>query len=68
MSGQPFSHPNFGNEVRLEQTGREVKLIFVAKSEAQAESLADTILSQLKSGAINLTMMGKPTSISEETR
>lgn len=65
MSGRPFSHPNFGKEVRIEQYGREVRLIFVAGSEAQADDLVKTLLKQLKAGALNLTMMGKPTGITE---
>ena len=67
MSGRGFTHPNFGNEARVEVWGREVRLIFVASDGRKAESLAETIVSQLKSGAINLTLMGKPTSV-EETR
>jgi len=65
MSDRQFSHPNFGNEARVEVAGREVRLIFVAASEAKADSLADSILSQLKNGAINMTMMGKVTSVTE---
>lgn len=62
MSDRPFTHPNFGREVRIEQFGREVHLIFVAGSDQQADSLVDTLLDQLKAGALNLTMMGgKPT-------
>lgn len=66
MSGQAFTHPNFGKEARVEVWGREVRLIFVANTETQANDLADKIVRQLKDGAINLTMMGKPTSITEE--
>ena len=62
MSDRAFSHPNFGREARIEQYGREVHLIFVAGTERQASSLVDTLLEQLKAGALNLTMMGgKPT-------
>jgi len=63
-----FTHPNFGNEVRVETTGREVALIFVAKSDAAADELAATILQQLKAGAVNITLMGEPTSITETTK
>lgn len=65
MSAQGFTHPNFGKEVRIEQYGREVHLIFKADTDRQADSLVETILAQLKNGAINLTMMGKPTSVTE---
>ena len=61
-----FTHPNFGHEVRVEQRGREVSVIFVAGTADQAESLCETILSQLKAGALNITLMGKPTSVSED--
>lgn len=63
MSARGFTHPNFGSEARVEQYGREVRLIFVAGTEAQADSLAESIVSQLQAGAINITMMGKPTAI-----
>lgn len=62
---QGFTHPNFGKEARVEVWGREVRLIFVAGTAAQANSLADKMIEQLKAGAINLTMMGKPTSVKE---
>lgn len=44
MTDRPFTHPNFGREVRIEQFGREVHLIFVAGSDRQADSLVDTLL------------------------
>lgn len=63
MTDRPFSHPHFGQQVRIEQDGREVRLIFVAGSERKADDLVATLLDQLKAGALNLTLMGKPTSI-----
>lgn len=60
---QAFSNPDFGNEVRVEQFGREVRLTFVAGNTAKADALVETLLSQLKAGALNLTMMGTPTSV-----
>jgi hypothetical protein len=60
---RPFTHPNFGKEVRIKQIGKEVHLIFVANTEHQSDSMCDELLRQLKSGAIHLTLMGKPTSI-----
>ena len=66
MTDREFTHPNFGTEARVECQGREVRLIFVAGSAVKAQSLAKGILDQLKNGALNLTMMGKPTSITEE--
>lgn len=65
MSGRAFSHPNFGKEARVETCGREVRLIFIANTEAQATDLADAILKQLKEGGVHLSMMGKPTSVIE---
>ena len=65
MSDRAFSHPNFGKEVRIEQFGKEVHLIFVAATRAQSDSMCDELLRQLKSGALNLTLMGAPTSIEE---
>ena len=67
MSARGFTNPNFGKEVRVEQWGREVHLIFVGESEAKANDLVDNILGQLKAGAINITMMGKPTKIENDT-
>lgn len=66
MSARGFTNPNFGSEVRVEQWGREVHLIFVGASEAKANDLVGNILGQLKAGAINITMMGQPTSVTEE--
>jgi hypothetical protein len=66
MMAQGFSHPNFGTQARIEQIGREVRLIFVAGTVAQAESLAESIVAQLQSGAVKLTMMGEPTSVEEQ--
>jgi hypothetical protein len=39
-----------GNEVRVEQTGREVHLIFVTKAASEADGLREEIIEQLKSG------------------
>ena len=61
-----FTHPNFGNEARVELNGCEVRLIFVAGNRVKAESLALSLLEQLQAGAVNITMMGKPTAIVEE--
>ena len=66
MTDRVFTHPNFGTEARLEQDGREVRLIFVAATEAKAADLCEAILAQLKAGAINITMMGKPTKVTEQ--
>ena len=68
MSARPFTHPNFGHEVRVEQQGREVRLIFVAATFEKAGDMADHLLSQLKAGALNVTLMGRPTGVEEETR
>lgn len=68
MSARGFTNPNFGSEVRVEQWGREVHLIFVGATEAKAGDLVDNIVDQLKAGAINITMMGQPTAVTEEKR
>ena len=65
MTARGFTHPNFGNQARVEQHGREVRLVFVAGTLEQASDMADTIVSQLKNGALNITLMGKPTSVEE---
>lgn len=62
---RPFSHPNLGHQVRVEQSGREVRLIFVCGTVDKAEGLADDLLRQLTDGALNLTLMGKPTHVEE---
>ena len=66
MSDRPFSHPNFGKEVRIEQFNKEVHLVFVASSQSQADSMCDELLRQLKGGAVNLTLMGVPSSVTED--
>lgn len=60
-----FTHPDLGRETRVEQYGREVRLIFVCGSEAKADDLVDALVRQLKAGSLNLSLMGKPTSIIE---
>jgi hypothetical protein len=65
MSDRGFTHPNFGNQVDIEQQGRQVRLTFTAGTVAQAESLAEHLLAQLEGGALNLTLMGKPKSVIE---
>lgn len=65
MSDRPFTHQNLGRQVRIEQFGKEVRLIFVTGTQAQSNDLCDDILRQLKSGTLNLTLMGTPTSIEE---
>jgi hypothetical protein len=61
MTDRLFSHPDFGREVRVDQFGKEVHLIFVADNVQQANSLVDTLLEQLKAGTLHLTLMGKHT-------
>lgn len=65
MSAQQFSDPNFGREVRIEQDGREVRLIFVAKTKERADSMVERLLGQLQAGMLHITIAGKPTSIEE---
>ena len=68
MTDRGFTHPSFGKQVRIEQFGREVHLIFVADTMGQSDSLCEHLLGQLKAGALNITLMGKPTSVEEEPR
>jgi hypothetical protein len=66
MVARTFTNPDYGNECRVEVMDNEVALVFVAASNAKADALAENILGQLKKGAINITLMGKPTKITEE--
>ena len=66
MTDRQFTHPGIGNAARVEVWGNEMRLIFVCKSEAAANDVADSIINQMKQGVLNITMMGKPTSITEE--
>ena len=61
-----FTNPDYGKEVRVEVMDNEVALVFVASSNAKAEALAKNILAQLKQGAFNISLMGKPTKVIEE--
>jgi hypothetical protein len=65
MSARGFSHPDLGREARVEQWGNEVRLIFVCGTEAKAADLVNSIVGQMKAGALNLTLMGKPTKVTE---
>jgi hypothetical protein len=66
MKDRGFTNPNFGNEVRIEQFGCEVRLTFVAGTVPQADDMVENLLKQLKAGALNLTLMGKPTKVTHE--
>jgi hypothetical protein len=65
MTDRGFTHPNFGKQARIEQYGKEVHLVFVAGTQTQSDSMCDELLTQLKAGALNITLMGKPTSVEE---
>lgn len=65
MTDRPFTHPNAGKQIRVEQNACEVRLVFVCDTQAMSDSLCKDLLRQLKVGALNLTLMGKPTSIEE---
>lgn len=65
-SDREFTHPDFGTEVRVEVHGRDVCLTFVANSEDLAIEMANDLVGQLKRGALNITLLGKPTSITRE--
>lgn len=65
MTDRGFSHPNAGRQVIVTQHGKEVHLIFVCTTQAMSDSLVEDLQKQLKGGAINLTLMGKPTKIED---
>ena len=56
MTARAFTNPNVGKEVRIEQYGREVHLIFKASTEDKADALVENLLAQLKNGAVDLTV------------
>ena len=66
MDDRQFTHANYGKAARVEVWGTEVRLIFIADTESKANDLADSILAQMKEGAVTITMMGRPTSVVEE--
>jgi hypothetical protein len=45
-----------GREVRVEQHGKEIHLVFVALTQALADVLRDDLIAQLQSGGFNLTL------------
>lgn len=46
MSDRGFTHPNFGRQVRIEQFGKEVHLIFVAATMEHLTVCATLFLSR----------------------
>lgn len=60
-----FSNPAVGQEIRIEQYDKEVHLIFVASTQAKSNALVENLLTQLKAGAVNITVMGKPSQVRE---
>ncbi|MCD9821156.1 hypothetical protein [Bradyrhizobium japonicum] len=67
MSDRGFSHPNLGHAVEIKQQGNRVALIFVCNTGERATELVDDLLRQLRGGALNITLMGKPTGTKEWT-
>ncbi|UGY13784.1 hypothetical protein HAP48_0035210 [Bradyrhizobium septentrionale] len=65
MTARGFSHPNLGKAVEIKQQGKRVALIFVCTTEERAGDQVEDLLQQLQDGALNLTLMGKPTGIKE---
>lgn len=65
MNTRRFDLPNFGKELRIEQCGEEVHLIFVAKSQSQSDSMCDELFRLLKTGELNLTLTAKPAGVHE---
>lgn len=62
-----FTHPHFGKEARVELWGNEVRLVFIAADSVRATELAEYLVEQMQNGAVNITVMGKPDDIVEET-
>lgn len=63
MSGPPSPHS--GNEMRVEQDGCEVRIVFVCSTSAQAAGLVEDIVKQLRNGTLQLTVKGDPTDVIE---
>lgn len=63
MSG--YKYPNYGRQVRIEQYGQEVHLIFVAGSMQQADDVVNDLLNQLKQGHLQIKIQGQPSTIIE---
>lgn len=61
-----YSLPTVGHEVQVEQRGRRVTLCFVAATQAKADALAEYLVAQLRDGTLQITVMGKPTSVSRD--
>jgi hypothetical protein len=67
MGGEKaWSHPNHGEQLRVEVDGCETRLIFVGKSRAAADKLADDLLAQIKKGSIKINIGGTISKIVEE--
>jgi hypothetical protein len=49
-------------QVRIEKAIREVRLVFVLETAAEANDLRAVLLRQIKDGAVNLTL-GKPSRV-----
>lgn len=57
----------FGKEVRVEQSGKEIHLIFVASTQKEASDLREEIVTQLKSGrGFALTLSGQAEAMTEQ--
>lgn len=65
MSDRAFTHPNLGKQITIKRHGRDVTLTFTCNTRAQADDLVDHYLKQLKAGALQITVMGKPSSVTE---
>lgn len=54
-------HDHYGNAIRLQKRGKEVRLIFVAASSEKAGELYDSLRHQLKTGVLFLSLTGEAT-------
>lgn len=54
---------NFGHEIRIEQKGNDVAIVFVATNRGQADALARGLLNQIRAGKLEVTVSGIPTNI-----
>jgi hypothetical protein len=67
MPDRAFTHPSFGQRVRVELHGCEVRLVFTSSDMAMAESLAEELVEQLANGMLSIVLTGNPIS-TEQTR
>lgn len=55
--------PAYGRQVKVERHGREVRLVFVARTQRDAQALLADLAHQLRTGVLFIGLTGDPSKV-----